>query len=104
MRIRIFDNAKLDLFDGFAFYETQASGVGQYFLSSLYSDIDSLALYAGVHRKEAKDFHWMLSKRFPYAIYYTLGRNSVTGLFWQVNPSLEGIRRPNRLISPKLPG
>lgn len=54
--------------DGFSFYEAQASGAGQYFLDSLYSDIDSLALYAGIHRKKSKDFHWMLSKRFPYDI------------------------------------
>jgi len=50
--------------DGFSFYEAQAIGVGQYFLDSLYSDIDYLALYAGIHRKKSKDFHWMLSKRF----------------------------------------
>lgn len=78
MRIRIFDSAKLDLVDGFAFYETQAAGVGQYFLDSLYSDIDSLALYAGVHRKKSMDFHWMLSKRFPYAIYYTVADDLVS--------------------------
>lgn len=72
MRIRIFDSAKLDLMDGFAFYEGQASGVGQYFLDSLCSDIDSLGFYAGIHRKRSKDFHWMLSKRFPYAIYYAV--------------------------------
>ena len=69
MRIRIFDSAMLDLVEGFTFYEAQASGVGQYFLDSLYSDIDSLALYAGVHPKKYQVFHWMLSKRFPYAIY-----------------------------------
>jgi hypothetical protein len=72
VKIRIFDNAKLDLVDGFSFYEFQASGVGQYFLDSLYSDIDSLALYAGIHPKKFGDFYWMLSKRFPYAIYYAL--------------------------------
>jgi hypothetical protein len=27
MRIRIFDNAKLDLVDGYSFYEQQESGV-----------------------------------------------------------------------------
>ena len=42
MRVRIFDNAKLDLVDGFTFYEDQAGGVGHYFLNSLFADIDSL--------------------------------------------------------------
>lgn len=72
MKIRIFDNAKLDLVDGFRFYEQQESGVGQYFLDCLYSDIESLSLYAGVHPIKYGSFHWMLSKRFPYAIYYTV--------------------------------
>ena len=78
MRIRIFDNAKLDLVDGFSFYEHQQNGVGQYFLDSLYSDIDSLTLYAGVHPNRSGCFYWMLSKRFPYAIYYTLADDFVS--------------------------
>jgi len=78
VKIRIFDSAKLDLVDGFSFYEAQATGVGHYFLDSLYSDIDSLALYAGIHRKKSKDFYWMLSNRFPYAIYYTVADGLVS--------------------------
>jgi len=78
MRIQIFDNAKLDLVDGYSFYEMQENGVGQYFLDSLYSDIDSLALYAGVHPTKSEYFHWTLSKRFPYAIYYTLADDLVS--------------------------
>ena len=71
MKIQILDNAKLDLVDGFHFYESQEDGVGHYFLDCLYSDIDSLLLYAGIHQRKFDDFYWMLSKRFPYAIYYT---------------------------------
>lgn len=78
MKIRIFDNAKQDLVDGFTFYELQENGVGQYFLDSLYSDIESLRLYAGIHPKKSNGFHWLLSKRFPYAIYYTLTDNLVS--------------------------
>jgi len=54
VKIRIFDSAKLDLADGYFFYEEQESGIGQYFLDSLYSDIDSLALYAGIHPKKTE--------------------------------------------------
>jgi hypothetical protein len=43
--------------------------VGDYFLNSLFSDIDSLALYAGIHVK-IFGYHRMLSTKFPYAIYY----------------------------------
>ena len=70
MKIVILPSARDDLADGFQFYEHQAAGLGGYFLESLFSDIDSLHLYAGVHRM-VFDSHRLLSKRFPYAIYYT---------------------------------
>ena len=71
MKIRILDNAKFDLVDGFHFYEEQQELLGQYFLDCLYSDIDSLLVFAGIHKKK-HDLFWMLSKRFPYAVYYDL--------------------------------
>jgi len=71
MRIRILTSAFDDLADGRRFYERQGQGLGSYFLDSLFSDIDSLALYAGIHRT-VFGFHRLLSKRFPYAIYYQL--------------------------------
>ena len=39
------------------------------FLDSLFSDIDSLELYAGVHM-QVFDAHRLLARRFPFAIYY----------------------------------
>jgi hypothetical protein len=70
MRIEILDKAEDDLVAGFQFYEKQENGLGSYFLESLYSDIESLKLYAGIHRQAYRDFHRLLSKRFPFAIYY----------------------------------
>lgn len=46
MKLRILDAASQDLIEGYRFYETQQTGLGEYFLDSLYSDIDSLQLYA----------------------------------------------------------
>jgi len=69
MTIVILPSARDDLADGLAFYENQQPGLGTYFLESLFSDIDSLRLYAGAHRR-VFGFHRLLSKRFPYAIYY----------------------------------
>ena len=71
MKIHILTSARRDLADGRDFYDRQAGGVGDYFLDSLFSDIDSLAIHAGVHRK-AFGFHRLLSERFPWAIYYRL--------------------------------
>jgi plasmid stabilization system protein ParE len=71
MKIIILPAARDDLADGFDFYERQREGLGDYFLDSLASDIDSLQLYAGIHLK-VFGFHRLLSKRFPYAAYYDL--------------------------------
>jgi len=60
------------------FYEAQQESLGAYFLDSLFSDIDSLALYAGIHPKHAGRFHRMLAKRFPFAVYYDVNGETVT--------------------------
>ena len=49
MKIKILNSANHDLIDGYWFYEKQAEGLGAYFLDTLFSDIDSLKIYAGVH-------------------------------------------------------
>ena len=69
MKIKILPSALEDLDRGRRFYARQGKSVGDYFLDSLFSDIDSLELYAGVHLK-VFDFHRLLAKRFPYAVYY----------------------------------
>ncbi len=70
MKLRILDAASRDLIEGHRFYETQQAGLGTYFLDSLFSDIDSLQLYAGIHAVYFGQYHRALSKRFPFAIYY----------------------------------
>ena len=69
MRIEILDQAQDDLIKGFSFYESREPGLGSYFLDCLFSDIDSLLIYAGIHQVVFK-YHRCLSKRFPFAIYY----------------------------------
>ena len=71
MRIKILSSAVEDLHLGRVFYEDQGEGLGEYFFDSLFSDIDSLVLYAGIHPK-VFGYHRLLSKRFPYAVYYTI--------------------------------
>lgn len=69
MKIKILPSALDDLDRGRRFYARQGKSVGDYFLDSLFSDIDSLELYAGVHMK-VFDYHRLLAKRFPHAVYY----------------------------------
>lgn len=76
MKIRILDEAERDLADGRRFYEAQSRGLGEYFLDSLLSDIDSLCLYAGIHSVHGS-YHRLLSKRFPFAVYYRVRRGVV---------------------------
>lgn len=77
MRVRILASAFNDLAEGREFYERKEAGLGDYFLDSLFSDIGSLVLYAGIHRK-VLGFHRLLSKRFPYAVYCQFDGKDVT--------------------------
>ena len=72
MKIEILKSAKNDLKSGYLFYERQQKGVGQYFLKALSSDIESLILFGGIHEIHFKKYYRMLSKRFPFAIYYKI--------------------------------
>lgn len=67
MKIEILDEAEQDLVDGFTFFERQDEGLGNYFLDSIFSDIESLHLYAGIHVLHF-GYHRLLAKRFPFAI------------------------------------
>lgn len=90
--IRILAAARADLVDGFRFYERQAAGIGRYFLDSLYSDIESLQISAGVHGKRFGHFHCLLSRRFPYAVYYRMVDDEI-----RIYAVLDCRRNPGRI-------
>ena len=71
MTLRILASARRDLEDGYSFYESQEEGVGDYFLSSVRADIESLRLTAGIHPVKHRDYHRMLCRVFPFAVFYT---------------------------------
>ncbi len=77
MNLEILDLARQDLIEGYHFYEKQEAGVGDYFLACLYSDVGSLRFFGGIHGKPHRHFHRALSKRFPFAIYYTVEDQTV---------------------------
>ena len=76
MRIELLDSAEKDLIDGFEFYEHQSKGLGEYFIDSIFSDIQSLYLYAGIQTLHF-GYHRLLAKRFPFAIYYRLQKDVI---------------------------
>jgi hypothetical protein len=77
VKISIQQSALGDLRRGFWFYEGKESGLGGYFLDSLYADIDSLILFAGIHPLHWGCFHRLLSDRFPFAVYYLIEEDAV---------------------------
>ena len=81
MTIKILPSAISDLADGWRFYEQQNPGWGNYFGDSLFSDIDSLALYGGIHR-QTSGYFVLLAKRFPYAIYYSVDADTIS--IWRI--------------------
>lgn len=88
MKIEILDEAQQDLIEGFQFYESREAGVGSYFLDCLFSDIDSLLPFAGIHQV-VFGYHRSLSKRFPFAIYY-----DIVGELIRVHAVLDCRRNP----------
>ena len=97
MKVTILDVAERDLEEGYRFYEKQSPGLGTYFLNSLYSDIDSLAYFGGIH-SVIYGHHRLFSRRFPFAVYYRVDDDEVL-----VTAILDCRRKPswirNKLIN-----
>ena len=60
-----------DIYSSQKFYEEQSPDLGVYFYDSIIVDLDALKFYAGIHQNYF-GFYRMLTKRFPYAIYYDI--------------------------------
>ena len=63
MKIWVLRSALEDLASAREFYDGMESGVGDYFFDSLFSDINSSTLYAGIHAIH-HGFHRMVAHRF----------------------------------------
>jgi len=81
MKIQLLRTAFDDIVLAQEFYEQQQNGLGIYFQDAIFSDIDALVLYAGVH-VQVFGFYRALSRTFPYAIYYKLDDETV--VVWRV--------------------
>jgi len=76
MDIRLLDGAKEDLRNGWFFYERQSPGLGDRFLDAIEAEVQTLALYAGIHLK-VEGFYRMLIRRFPFALYYLIDEDTI---------------------------
>jgi hypothetical protein len=68
-RVVVLAEAAEDIEQARDFYDSLSPGIGDYCADSLVADIESLALYHGIHAKRY-GFHRMLAHRFPFGIYY----------------------------------
>ncbi len=71
MEIRVTKSAWNDIEKGHEYYDEKSAGLGRYFSDSIFSELDSLRIYAGIHIKTTEHYRF-LAKRFPYAIYYRI--------------------------------
>lgn len=78
IRVEISEDAQADLNEGFLFYEAQELGLG----ACLRADIEGLKVSGGVHRVVYADYHRLLSKVFPYGVFYTMEGSSA--VVWAV--------------------
>lgn len=77
MNVIVLTSAKQDIKIAYQFYEQQQQGLGKYFINSLQADIDSLEMMAGIHPVYTENIHRMLTKRFPFAVYYSVEQETV---------------------------
>lgn len=82
MKIQVLTAAINDLEEGRLFYQQQGEHLGDYFLDSLFTDIDSLVIYAGIHQ-QVFGYYRLLAHRFPYAIYYKMPKSDEV-VVWRV--------------------
>ena len=68
-RVVVLEEAAEDLEEAREFYDAREAGVGDYCVTALLADIESLALHHGIHRRHYDCFR-MLASRFPFGIYY----------------------------------
>jgi plasmid stabilization system protein ParE len=51
------------------YYEEREAGLGEYCVSSVLTDLESLAVFSGIHSRHF-GFNRMISTHFPFGIYY----------------------------------
>lgn len=76
MRINILPPARFDLIEGYWFYEERSAGLGDYFVESIFADIESLRVYAGIHPFRYGKYR-MVATRFPYSIFYLVEETEI---------------------------
>lgn len=75
-RVLVLADAASDLECGRDFYNSQAEGVGEHFISTMISEMEKLELLHGIHSMHFGFFR-MLTSKFPFGIYYEVTGDAV---------------------------
>lgn len=92
MKIELLEDAQQDLINGFRFYERQSPGLGNRFLDTVFSEMDSLRFRAETLGREYGFFR-LHTERFPFAVYYLFEGDGI-----RISAVLDRRRGP-RLVS-----
>ena len=76
MKVKISDDAELDLADGYWFYENQDEGLGSDFRESIKRDIRSLEAHGGTHSLRY-GYHRKVCDKFPFCVFYRMESKSI---------------------------
>lgn len=66
-----------DINQAAAWYEQQRSGLGAEFAREIWRTIDTLADNSLLYRVQHRVLRWIVPKRFPYRIVFTVGTDCV---------------------------
>lgn len=88
MKIQILPPARYDLIDEYWFYEERETGLGDYFITSILADIDSLVILAGIHAMFLGK-HRMIASKFPCSIFYLVVSGEI-----QIHAIMDNRRNP----------
>ena len=69
MHVELRVEARQDIVEAAAFYDSQRDGLGDYFIDCIFDDLSDLESQAGIH-EVVSGLHRKLADRFPFAIYY----------------------------------
>lgn len=81
--LRFQPEVEADVRSGHVWYEGKSRGLGDEFLRVFYASCEELARKPRIYQRVHRNFHRFLLRRFPYAIYFTIGQDVVIifGLF-----------------------
>ena len=89
--------AEADAFQAFRWYNDQRTGLGQEFLAELDRAIESVRANPEASRKLYREYRRALTRRFPYALFYTANSQRVVEM-----PANNALERTVRHRGPRL--